>query len=191
MKAKILNLKPTQFAVGMDEVEHRLKNMARMLPKKLHSFVRSHEIPVVRGPDGLYLTDRHHLVRACWELGMDHVYVTIKADLRKLKLPTFWKKMQQENWTYLVDQFGAGYHSPEDLPRNIKCMADNRWRSLAWKVRIKGGFDKSTEPFAEFRWAEYFRHCRKYLQVDDVKQALMLAQSPMAKNLPGYKYGKR
>jgi len=190
MKAKILNLKPTQFAVGMDEVEFRLKEMTRMTKHKLNHYVKSHDIPVVRGPDGLYLIDRHHLIRALWELGHDNVNVTIKADLSKLKPAAFWKKMQQENWTYLVDQFGNGYHSPDDLPRNIKCMGDNRWRSLAWKVRIKGGFDKSTEPFAEFQWAEYFRHCRKYLNVDDVKQALILCQSPMAKRLPGYKHGK-
>jgi hypothetical protein len=188
MKAKILNLKPTQFAVGMDEVDHRIKEMQAMSASELHKYLIAHKVPVVRGKDGLYLVDRHHLVRALWEMGHEHVHVIIKADLRKKR--NFWQEMFNKNWVYLVDQFGTNHHWTEQLPRNIKCMADNPWRSLAWKVRLEGGFEKSTEPFAEFRWAEYFRRCHKYLHVHDVDTAVMLCQSPMAKRLPGYKYGK-
>jgi hypothetical protein len=184
MKAIILNLKPTQYAVGMDEVEHRIKEMRKMTPKALHEYLHVRKAPVVRGPDSLYMVDRHHLARALWEMGHKHIPIEVMADLRKSK--NFWTEMIYHNWAYLADQFGRWHPIPHDLPKNVRCLGDNPWRSLAWKVRMKGGFNKTTEPFAEFQWAELFR---KY-QAHDIKRALMLCQSPMAKKLPGYKYGK-
>lgn len=187
MKAKILNLKPTQCAVGMDEVEFRVKEMSKMKPKQLHEYLRSHKIPVIRGPEGLYLIDKHHLVRACWEMGLTHVPVVIKADLRNKKFARFWHEMHKNGWAYFKDQFGKPIWNVEDLPRSVRSLADNPWRSLAWRVRIKGGFDKSPEPFAEFQWAEFFRKMFRYIKKDDIKHALLLCQTDMAKRLPGYK----
>lgn len=186
MKAKILALKPTQFAVGMDEVEFRVKEMTKMKPNTRHEYVHSHKIPVIRGPEGLYLIDKHHLVRALWEMGHDHVPVVIKADLRKAL--RFWDGMMHNNWVYCVDQFGQP-RLPRDLPRNIRCMADNPWRSLAWKARIKGGFDKDLTPFSEFEWAWFFFTNLK--SSDDVVGALKLCKSKKAKHLPGYKHGPK
>ena len=189
MKAKILALKPTQFAVGMDEVEFRVKEMKRMKPVQLHDYLHAHKIPVVRGPGGLYLIDKHHLVRACWEMGLTHVPVNIVGDLSKSK--NFQCDMEDANWVYLTDQFGNADHSINELPVNVRGLADNDWRSLAWKVRVEGGFDKVHVPFSEFKWAEFFR---KKLSSKggstDVQAALKLCKSPAAKHLPGHKRGK-
>lgn len=184
MKAKILNLKPTQFAVGMDEVEHRVKEMTKMHTRAQHVYIVSHKVPVIRGPDGLYLIDKHHLVRALWEMGHEHVPIVIKADLRKSK--NFQCDMEDNHWVYLVDQFGNGDHLMNELPINVRGLADNDWRSLAWKVRIKGGFEKDPTPFSEFKWAEFFRE-RLRGGSTDVTGAMKLCKSRVAKHLPGYK----
>ena len=58
--------------------------------------------------------------------------------------------------------------------------------------RRLGGYDKSPVPFAEFRWARYFReNIKTYPTRADfdtaVAEALKIAHDPAAKDLPGYK----
>jgi len=180
MRVSILKLRPTQFAVGMDEVEFRVKEMSKMTPKKLHDYLHSHKVPVIRGPDGLYLIDKHHLIRACWELGLNHVPVFVKADLRKDR--DFWNTMATNKWIYVKNQFMA-ITCPAYLPRTVRGLGDNPWRSLAWKARINNGFVKDPTPFSEFQWAEFFHD--NLDSPDDIKGALKLCKSPKAKNLPG------
>jgi hypothetical protein len=83
----------------------------------------------------------------------------------------------------------------ESLPRDVRGLADDPYRSLAWRVRDKGGYDKNTTPFSEFQWAEFFRKNLTISDINDdfhaaVKQAMDLAESPEAAHLPGYK-GKK
>jgi hypothetical protein len=78
------------------------------------------------------------------------------------------------------------------LPNDIRGLADDPYRSLAWLVRKEGGYLNSDEPFAEYKWANLFRR-RRLLEskgrrglVRAVKQSLDLARSPAARRLPGY-----
>ena len=93
---------------------------------------------------------------------------------------------------YDRDQFGVGPHDPNHLPEDVRSLADDPFRSVAWQVRKRGGYDKSSLPFAEFKWAQYFReHIKTYPTRADFEQAvieaLAIAHAPGAKNLPGYK----
>lgn len=186
MKKKILHLKPTQFSLGMKDVDDKIKRIKTRSKRSPHK-----EVPVVRGPGGkLYIIDNHHYVRAMWECGKIHVNVKVVANYSKLSMSAFWKAMIKMKWCFLYDQLGSGPHRPQDLPECIRSMANNPWRSLAWKVREAAGYEKSPVPFAEFFWAEFFRKGMKNidpLAKNAIPAALKLCTSKKARRLPGFK----
>ena len=68
---------------------------------------------------------------------------------------------------------------------------DDPYRSLAGKVRINGGFSKVSTPFAEFKWADFFRDRIAITEIDGsfenaVGDGLKLAKTCDARSLPGY-----
>jgi hypothetical protein len=191
-KVEVLNLRPTQFAVGMREVETKVAKLEKFSHSEREEFLRARPVPVVLGPQGeKYLIDHHHLVRAAWEAGIDDVLTEVKADLGRLKESDFWDHLRKEGWVYLHDQFGKGPHAPEFLPMDVRSLADDPFRSLAWALRDEKGFEKSPIPFCEFRWAEFLRKhiaghpIRKGFH-HSLKEALELCHLPEAKKLPGY-----
>ena len=188
----VLEIKPTQFAVGMIEVQSRVDKMQAMSHGELKDYLADRPIPVIAGPGGqLYMIDHHHLARAAWEAGVHKVVIERKADYSHMSRDKFWEKMKSESLIYPYDQFGNGPHPPGALPADVRSLADDPYRSLAWRVRDEGGYDKTTKPFSEFQWAEFFRN---NLPMDDlnehfdgaVKKAMDLAKSPAASHLPGY-----
>lgn len=194
-KRSVLELRPTQMALGMREVEHRVKKMREMQPRELEAYLRHEDqrVPVVIGPGGeRYIVDHHHHARAAWEVGIEKLPIEVRADLSDLSSAAFWARMRDSGWLYPYDQLGHGPHDPALLPENVKGMADDPYRSLAWKVRREGGYDKTSVPYAEFRWANFFRErLRTFPTRDDfdaaVTEALRLASTPAARDLPGYK----
>ena len=189
---KALTLRPTQMALGMKEVDYRVKKLEKMKDKEREEYLADRSVPIVIGKDGCaYIVDHHHLVRSCWEVGIEEVHVNKLADLSHLSLKELWLKMKESNWIYPFDQLGNGPHDPVHLPENIKGLADDPFRSIAWAVREKGGFTKTSTPFSEFKWANFFRENLKLHPVLDVfdstlKEALELAQSDASKHLPGH-----
>ena len=192
-KRSLLDLRPCQFVLGMKEVENKIQKMELMNKAELAKYARDHVIPVVKGPAGeLYVIDHHHYARACWELGYDEAIVEPIADLSGLPNATFWNEMVQRGWVYLHDQFGLGPHSPSALPADIRCLADDPYRSLAWTVIDEGGIKKVKIPFFEFQWAAFFRlnldlclHSKSDFKLAR-RKALKLARSKAAKRLPGF-----
>lgn len=192
MRQKVLDLRPTQLTVGMREVELRVKKLRGLSSKELDEFLHERRVPVVRGPrERLFVIDRHHLIRACWECGIEEVPVEMKADLSHLDWKELWKAMHAAHWMFVFDQFGNGPHDPAFLPENVRGLADDPYRSLAWLVRREGGFDKTETPFVEFEWAGFFRKALKTHPTLDhfdeaAKEALALAKTPACAHLPGY-----
>jgi hypothetical protein len=43
------------------------------------------------------------------------------------------------------------------IPKSIKGLDDDPFRSLAGELRSAGGFAKDTTPFSEFLWADFLR----------------------------------
>jgi len=83
------------------------------------------------------------------------------------------------------------------LPKTLEAMTDDPYRSLAWFVRHKGGFCKSSREFAEFAWADWFRSKSLTLEIQylpsdpndknaTVDEAVEMAHSSEAESLPGY-----
>ena len=71
-KIAILDLRPTQFVLGMKEIDSKIEKMKNMSAKKMKDYSKAHTIPIVLGPKKqTYLIDHHHYLRACWELGIN------------------------------------------------------------------------------------------------------------------------
>ena len=194
-RQKVLDLKPTQFAIGMLEVEEKIKLVRKFTRKQLRDFVDENPIPVVVGPEGdLYMVDHHHFLAVCYHVGIRKVRIRIVKDVsnRKMTFSQFWKWMFKTRHAYPFCQFGEGPRKAIYLPRDIRGLADDPYRSLAWFVRKAGAFENSDRNFAEFKWANFFRAHRLLdrLGLQGMPRALLkavtLAQSTTARNLPGY-----
>lgn len=191
----IKDLRPTQMTVGMREVRAKRKAWAKKCeektPDKGAEFLGSHMIPVILGPkERKYVIDHHHLARALIEEGQEHVVVTIIKDLSQLNSDSFWFVMDNHNWLHPFDDTGRR-RDYKKLPKSIKELVDDPFRSLAGELRHIGGFAKDTTPFSEFLWADFLRHQLSRKEVDAdfdgaLEKALKFAKSEKADYLPGW-----
>jgi hypothetical protein len=194
-RQRVLDLKPTQYAVGMLEVEEKIEIVRGYGKKQRRDFIDENPVPVVISPWGdLYVVDHHHFLAVCYHLNIKKVRVTVIKDLskRRMSYTSFWKWMLKSRNSYPFCQFGEGPRKALYLPRDIRGVADDPYRSLAWFVRKAGGFENSDRNYAEFKWANFFRS-RRLLDRNGLSElpralpkAVKLAQSPAAKRLPGY-----
>lgn len=189
-EADVSSLRPTQLVLGFREVEEKVEKIKA--EKNIQKYLEDRPVPVVVGPNNeLYIIDHHHLVRAAMEAGISKVFVTQEADLSALSQNDFWNAMKEKKWVYLLDENGQGPHPPESIPKDVRQLKDDPFRSVAWAVRERGGFDKIGTPFSEFHWANYFRRSITTDPTKDfkaaVEEAMQAAKSDAAKDLPGYK----
>jgi hypothetical protein len=190
-----LSLKPTQFAVGLLEIEYKVVEFKKMKKKKLLRLIDETPVPVVISPwKELCVIDHHHFLFACWHANIFKVRIKIVKDFSKDKLSyhQFWQKMTKLNYAYLYDQFGKGPQNALYLPMDVRGMADDPYRSLAWITRKEGGYENSNQTFAEFAWADFFR-AHKLLDSQGrrgfhkaTSKAVKLATSAGARRLPGF-----
>jgi hypothetical protein len=189
----ISELHPTQGAIGYLEVENRKEKVKEKSDKELEEYLQKKVVPVVIGPKGrFYILDHHHLARVLHELGHKYMYFSVYADWSDTGISEteFWQKMKDEKFVYLKNQNGDPI-SEKDLPKSVAQMTDDKYRSLAWKVKEWGGFIKTTKLYFEFIWADFFRTRIKFENskkgIKEIKEeVLALAQSAEAKELPGY-----
>lgn len=191
---KLKNLKPTQLCVGMKQVElkqDRLKKLAKDKKDKLDDFILDRPIRVVMGPNGdAYIIDHHHLGLALIREGHTSAPVLVEADYSALSVAAFWKKMEEMNYVYPYDADGKK-RAVGEIPDTLTKMQDDPYRALAGFARNEGAFKKDWTPFAEFKWADYFRKLIPKADVDKdfdkaLKRAVELARDPAASKLPGY-----
>jgi hypothetical protein len=186
----ITELRPTQMTVGLREVSEKRKAW-RQKEDHAGKFLGEHLIPVLLGPKGKpYVIDHHHLARALLEEGVQDVATTVVADLSMLDKDAFWVFADNRGWCHPYDAAGArrGF---DDIPKSIKAMKDDPFRSLAGELRRAGGFAKETTPFSEFIWADFLRRRIKVSEVREdfgaaLTKALRLAKSPKSSYLPGW-----
>jgi hypothetical protein len=187
----ILDLRPTQMTVGMREVKEKRKRFREKKGEKQSDMIGKHMIPVVFGPDErYYVVDHHHLARALHEEGVKDILVTVIGDLRMVQKDAFWNVMDNKRWVYPYDT--KGERRPfKDLPKTIRELKDDPFRSLAGELRRAGGFAKDTTPFSEFLWADFLRRQMARKLVDEdfskaIEKALRLAKTHDAIYLPGW-----
>jgi hypothetical protein len=181
-------LRPTQITLGYREVESRSEKLKKA---DAESLLHKHLIPVVKGPkDRYYIIDHHHLCSALLRAGADKVSVTVVLNLQRLDKQAFWVFLDNTGLVHPFDEDGKR-RSYSDIPKNIKDMVDDPFRSLAGALRRKGGYAKDTTPFSEFLWADFLRRQLKRTAVEDDFEAALdaayeLAKRPEADYLPGW-----
>ena len=187
----IANLKPTQMTVGMREVAEKRNSWRTHDPKTREKFLRSHLIPIILGPGRTpYVIDHHHLARALHDEGQKDVFVTVVEDLHKLDAGAFWTMLDFRALAHPYDARGRRRLFSE-LPKSVRGLEDDPFRSLAGELRRIGGYAKDTTPFSEFLWADFLRRRIKAKAVEKdfsgtLEKALQLAKSVDADYLPGW-----
>ena len=187
----IADLRPTQITVGMREVKAKQKGWREKKGKKGGEFLGKHMIPVILGPDDRhYVIDHHHLARALHEEGVKNVLVTVVANLSMVDRDTFWTFLDNRSWMHPFDDKGRRRHY-KDIPKSVRDLVDDPFRSLAGELRRAGGFAKDTTPFSEFLWADFLRRRikRKLVEHDfdrAIITAMKFAKSQEAIFLPGW-----
>lgn len=186
--------RPGQSAVGMKEVRRKIRKIEEKDDDELQDYLDRHEIDVSIGPDeSFHITDGHHTALALLRSGDTRVKVKIVANLSSLAWPDFWRTMKSRNLVYLNDESGRPI-SPDELPRSLDELKDDEYRSLAWKVRKKGGYSRTGAAFQDFLWADFFRARVSRAVVDyhfheAAKYAEALSHTEDARGLPGWKPG--
>ena len=184
-------LRPTQVTVGAREVKEKRREWRERAERDGPEFLGRHMIPVLKGPkDRLYVIDHHHLARALMDEGVEGVLTTVVADLGRLSKSEFWTFCDNRGWCHPYDAHGERV-AVGDIPKSIKAMPDDPYRSLAGALRRAGGFAKDTTPFSEFIWADFLRRRVKPALVEEdfaaaLARALVLAKAPAADHLPGW-----
>jgi hypothetical protein len=190
-RALVKSLYPTQLTVGMLEVEVKRNHLLQLSPDEREAFLEAHPMPAVIGPDlKLYITDHHHLARAALDARVKEACFSVEADFSALPLKRFWTEMEKRSWVHPLDENGVR-HTYHHLPGSLRGLVDDVYRSLAGFVRDAGGFRKTDAAFVEFIWADFFR---RNIAIEDVtanfreavRRAKRLAQSPLAKRIPGF-----
>ena len=175
----------------MLEVEVKRRHLLQLSPDEREAFLEAHPMPTVIGPDlKLYITDHHHLARAALEARVKEACFSVEADFSTLPLKRFWTEMEKRSWVHPLDENGVR-HTYHHLPGSLKRLVDDVYRSLAGFVRDAGGYRKTDAAFVEFIWADFFR---RNIAIEDVtanfreavRRAKRLAQSPLAKRIPGF-----
>ena len=213
-RIKLSELKPTQNAVGMDEVNAKVKKIKKKSDEQLTDYLLERVVPVIIGNGGLpYLIDHHHLTTSLWLAKGDmDIPVQVTRNWSPVKGNSFWKAMASSNWVYPFDALGAGPSNPTTLKQHVKDLDNDLYRSLSWVVRQEYGYikDPNNAIFAEFKWGTFFRtrvifneqlkctsKCMQ-MTLDDIQKAdpedyaekvayaLYLASSPEAAGLPGF-----
>ena len=191
MPVAIEDLRPTQLTVGRREVEIKRKAWRDRTKTKEREFLGRHMIPAVKGPkDRYYIIDHHHLALALHEEGVKELLVTTYADLSMIDSVLFWATMDARNWVYPFDDSGKR-RDYKAIPKHLRDMVDDPFRSLAGELRRVGGFAKDTTPFSEFQWADFLRRRVKKTLVEKefthaLEKALALSKSHDAIYLPGW-----
>ncbi|MCM8595193.1 ParB/Srx family N-terminal domain-containing protein [Accumulibacter sp.] len=158
---RLSQLKPTQNAVGMDEVNAKVKKIKAKNDDQLTDYLLPRTVPVIIGNGGqYYLIDHHHLTKSLWMAKGDMaIPVLVMRNWAPIKGDRFWKAMAGSNWVYPFDAMGAGPFNPVTLKQHVTDLDNDLYRSLSWVVREAYGYvkDPNNAIFAEFKWGTFFR----------------------------------
>lgn len=192
--ALVDELRPTQLAVGMQEVRQKATVLAGLSPKKLDDFLAENAFAIVKGPGGdSFIIDRHHLACALHEIGVRAVYSYVLRDYSYMSTDQFWAKLAKNEWVRPIDEYGRP-HPYGDIPCHVYDLGNDVYRSLAGALLKSGDVIKTRVPYAEFAWADFLREKVPRLIVEsDMPRAVSIARpavhSEAAAHLPGYQPG--
>jgi hypothetical protein len=173
-------------AAKREKVERRARSS-----RKLRRFLEDRPIPAICGPDDdFFIIDHHHLGLALLKSDVEEAFIAVVGDLSYLSCGGFLQRMAALGMLHAYDGHGRPV-SATKLPTRLDDLRCDPYRDLAWSVREAGGFAKTGMPYAEFRWADFFRARipRSTVQRDfdyAHDRAIWLARSREAARMPGF-----
>jgi hypothetical protein len=186
-KVKPSKLRPTQMTLGYAEVSLKRKEWRKRSADDAKRFLKDHRFPAILGPgEHFYIVDHHHLGRALLDEKVDSVTVSVVADLSYLGKDEFWTVMDYHRWVHPYDETGMR-RAFSLMPKTLKRLPDDPYRSLAAALRRAGDYPKDVTPFAEFLWADFLRRRLPVaLLRDDPEGALKRAKKLVEKRDAAY-----
>ena len=190
IEVKLAKLRPTQMALGYAEVALKRKEWRRRTAREAERFLHDHRFPAIRGPNNhCYIVDHHHLGRALLEEKVESVIVAVLTDLSYLGMDEFWIVMDYHRWVHPYDEKGVR-RAFSAMPKKLKRLPDDPYRSLAAAVRRAGDYPKDVTPFSEFLWADFLRRRLPAAALRDpaaaLKRAKKLVETRAAAYLPDW-----
>jgi hypothetical protein len=188
---KLAALRPTQMALGYEEVLLKRREWRQRTAKNAKHFLRDHRFPAIRGPGKYhYIVYHHHLGRALLAEKVETVNVAVLCDLSHLAPDEFWIVMDHYQWVHPYDEKGKR-RDFSAIPKRLDRLPDDPYRSLAAEVRRACEYPKDEMPFSEFLWADFFRRRIPIAAVREdsekaMKRAKKLARQIEAAHLPDW-----
>ncbi len=175
----VAQVRPTQFAVGMQAVRCKQAKIEKKSKKKLVKWLQKkrRRVPAVIGPDGrFYITDRHHMATALyrarpsldktWNVDDKRLMLRIDYNLHaideaaRLTMDQFWDNMSGTRYpnamndgvrrVWLYDEKGMHPMDPYLLPDNLGEMLNDIYRTLSRWVRKTCGYLKAGDQQCAF-----------------------------------------
>jgi hypothetical protein len=133
LEARIDQLRPTQMAVGYEEVSLKRKEWRERSATAAKRFLHDHRFPAVRGPNKrYYIVDHHHLGRALLEEKVGLAYIAVVHDLSHLDRDEFWIVMEHYQLVHPYDEKGRR-RNISDMLRCTGTSARDPLRSASGK----------------------------------------------------------
>ncbi|SAK91713.1 chromosome partitioning protein ParB [Caballeronia calidae] len=154
---KIELLRPTQVTHGLREIRQKTEAYLKLRGHDLQMAIAEKPVPIVMGSgDVPYAIDHHHVATALWLAKVKSVPVVLVKDLSALSTADFWLTLENKRWTHPYNAHGQRVLF-SDMSKHIWDLEDDEFRSLSASVRDAGGYEKTSVPLEEFRWADFFR----------------------------------
>ncbi|MDP9096362.1 MAG: chromosome partitioning protein ParB [Pseudomonadota bacterium] len=185
------DLRPTQMTLGFREVEVKRRQWQAAGGEDRARILRRHVVPAVIGPKNRhFIVDHHHFTKAMIDEKVALIAVFVVANLANLDKDEFWTVLDNRAWCHAYNAKGQR-RELSDIPKSLKALTDDPYRSLAGELIRAGGCAKNNVPFSEFLWADFLRRRIKPSSVaadfgGALVQALDLARGQEAKSLPGW-----
>ena len=193
-------LLPTQMSYSARETEllrASLEKIPRDETKNLFYEQIQKAQKIAIGPDGLYELGPIDWIRAHRSLKIRAMVCDVVVNLVSLSLTDFWGSLLMRKWVAPIDENGIGMYPIKKIPAMDHSMNDP-YRGLVYEIRRRHGIERSDDPFADFKWANYFRKHVKLKEDSEDKaasehafqsaatEALEWAHKTEAVGLPGF-----
>ncbi|MFL0746445.1 MAG: ParB-like protein [Prochlorococcus sp.] len=189
----VAQLQPTQWCVGLAEVNSRQLDFNELSPKERLNYLKNKPVPLVRNGSGsLWMIDRHHRLRALLDLEQNATtYGYVIENFPTEDESESLRLLAERGWLYLYNGRGQGPLSPQDLPKSLLQLEDDPYRSLAWKLKKEGLLrPEPLIPYHEFRWGNWLRsRALPPFSSKSLKPALPAARSLVRSNAASHLAG--
>ncbi len=183
----------TQAAIGGIEVDIRAAKIKKMSTSELDTYQVEKAGRIIRYNNKNYLVDGHHMLNAMHRAGHKTFLVQVVENWSGISQTEFETRLLDRGYCLVLSEGAARYPELRGIiSQKAIALPDDPYRSLAWGVKKVGGFAKSEQDYAEFKWARYLEtKISVSLIHQDFKQAIRESLSfvhlPQASLLPGYK----